>query len=155
MRPTADNSVKITFTRPWCCFTENNSRAFLLADPIPEHASHPLLFFIGYLHGNKSSISQLLISSCCPSFPNRKQTLQRACFYANSPNDGLQSRWAPPRAGVPATMLRIAHVRRNHLTILLMKAAVYMGSVHWETSRASPMEDKSLTLRPRWEGPTV
>lgn len=63
---------------------ENNSEAFLLADPISEHSSSPLLFFIGHLHGNKSSVSQLLISSCCLPFLNRRQTFQRGCSQANS-----------------------------------------------------------------------
>lgn len=66
-----------------------------------------------------------------------------------------ETRWAPPRAHVPATMLRIPHAHRNHLTILLMEAAVNMVSVHCETFRVPSMGGKSLTLRPCWEGPTV
>lgn len=158
MRPTAHNTVKITFTWTWCCCTENNSGAFLLADPISEHASHPLLFFLGYLHGNKSWVFQLLTSSCCLSFPNRRQTLQRACFHANSPDWWLQKNRAHEHLPEPVCQLPCqgySHVHRNHLTILPTKAAVYMASVHCETFRPSSMEGKSLTLRPCWEGPTV
>lgn len=68
----------------WMLLMENNSGAFLLADPISEHSSSPLLFFIGYLHGNKSPVSQLLISPCCLPFFNRRQTFQRGCFKKNS-----------------------------------------------------------------------
>lgn len=125
---------------------ENNSGAFLLADPISEHSSFPLLFFMGYLHGNKSPVSQLLIWSCCLPFLNRRQTFQRGCFQANSPewqNRAHQHLPEPERQ----YQARDTPCAQTASHLLVIKAAEHTGRVHWETFRTSSMENKSLMLR--------
>lgn len=138
----------------WMLLMENNSEAFLLADPTSEHCSSPLLFFIGYLHGNKSPVSQLLISSCCLPFLNSRQTFQRGCFQANSlerQKNRAHEHLPEPECQYQARDTPCAQPP----TLLVMNAAGYVGRVHWEIFRASSMENESLTLRPCWESPVV
>lgn len=124
-------SVKITFTWTRHCLTEKDSVPFSLQTP---SLSMLLTLFCssGCLHGNKSLLSQLLISSCCLPFPNRRQTLQRACFHANCP--GCRRTWTALRGGVPAPMTRTSHALKNTSALRWWKLHCARGSVHFQST---------------------
>lgn len=81
----------------------------------------------------------------CPS-PKEDRLFREAVFMQIAGNDRRTVNTSQSRGA--NTKLGIHHVHRNPLTLLVMKAAGYMGRVHWETFRASSMENKSLTSRP-------